>query len=274
MKKIIFITFILGSFFSCSRLDIAFDFAPRLIANNLDDSFGLSSERYKKIKEIIKQDLNKNKKELITDIINKIDEVITLSENKEMSLADIKKTTDSIRALQKKFIYAFQASFSEVLLSTSQKEYEHLKEFSEEKFKKADERLLDKEKYFEHANESFEKTMDILFDSTNKEQTALYKQFVEDNYDYFKYQIEVRKNFLNKYASLIDKKEELLTYTMKYYSGDDSVKSAEYIKKQEIFFANMAQLELDVWNKSTDKQKLQFRKNLTEIKEELRTIIK
>jgi hypothetical protein len=257
---------------SCSRLDLAFDYAPRYMANTLDDTFDFSSERYQKVKEGIKKDLDKNKVELLQEVIIKIDDVLLLVDKKDLALGDIRKLNDDVKLLQKKGIYAFKASFAELILPLSKKELEHLKEYTADKFKKADERLASKEDYAEFAQTSFKKTMKTFFDSVTKEQESLYEKFVEDNYDFFKYQVVWRKNFLSHFEDLFNKSEDksaLLDYVMKYYAGDDSVKTPEYNQKQQKFYENAIKLESDLWKTTSEKQKSEFKKTLTSIKEEL-----
>jgi gas vesicle protein len=221
------------------------------------------------IKKTIESDIKKNKKEATLELVKGIDELLILSQKPSPNKADFENIFNQLRLLQKKAVLYFQPSFSEVLNSLSKKEFEHMKKLAEERFKKGDERLLDTEKFKSHALEKFENNMNILFDDINDQQKKIYLNFIDANYDYYKLQIGVRKDFMKKFELLLDNKPELLDFTLKYYAGDASTKSQDFIKKQNQFFDNAYQLQLEIWNASSEKQKNEFRKTLNEIKREL-----
>ncbi|MEQ1723380.1 MAG: hypothetical protein ABL930_09410, partial [Pseudobdellovibrio sp.] len=203
-----------------------------------------------------------------------IDQLLVLSEKPSPTKADFENIFNNLRALQKKAVAFFKPSISVVVNSLSKKEFEHMKELTEERFKKGDERLLDTEKFKAHAFENFEKNMGILFDDTSDQQKKIYLSFIDANYDFYKLQIDARKDFMKKFELLLDNKPELLDFTLKYYAGEDSTKTPDYIKKQNQFFDNAYQLQLDIWNANNEKQKNEFRKTLNEIKQELLSIAK
>lgn len=259
---------------ACSKLELAVDFAPRFIANNLDDTFDFSAERYSAIKKSIEKDIQKNKKQAVEEIAKGIDQLLVLSEKNKVSKADFENNINDLKVLQKKAIGFFTPSITEVVNSLSKKEFDHMKEVTEEKFAKADERLLDQKKFKKHALESFEKNMELFFDDVTDEQVKIYETFIENNYEYYKLQIDFRKDFLKNFEEKLDNKLELLSYTIKYYSGDDSVKPTDFVKKQKQFFDNANQLQADIWNATSDDQRKEFRNTLNELKDELLSLIK
>lgn len=259
---------------ACSRLELALDFAPRVIANNLDDTFDFSSERYSTIKKSIENDIRQNKKEAVAEIVKGLDQLLILSEKNKVSKADFESNINDLKVLQRKAIGFFTPSITEIISSLSKKEFDHMKEVTEQKFAKTDERLLDPNKFKKHALESFKKNMDLFFDDITDEQLKIYETFIENNYEYYKLQIDFRKDFLKKFEERLDNKPELLSYTLKYYSGDDSVKPADFVKKQKQFFSNANQLQTDIWNSTTDNQKIEFKKTMNELKQELLNLVK
>lgn len=259
---------------SCSKLELALDFAPRLIANNLDDTFDFTSERYNSIKSSIAKDISQNKKVAVEEIIKSLDQLLLVAEKNKVTKADFENNMDDLKVLQKKAVVLFQPSISEVVNSLSKKEFDHMKEVSAERFEKSDERLLDPKKFKKHAIVNFEKNMELFFDDVTDEQIKMYEVFIDNNYEFYKMQIDFRKESIEKFESLLDSKVELLDYALKYYSGDDSVKPENYVKKQKQFFNNANQLQVDIWNSTTDDQKKEFIKTLVELKQEIQSLVK
>lgn len=259
---------------ACSRLDVAVSFMPRYMANQVDEALDLSSDRYRKLKEQIESDLNTNKKIFISTLITRIDELLILTNKKEITEADAQILFKEIKKLQKKAIYIFKPSFSEVILRLSAKEVMHLNKYAMEKFKKTDERLADKSKYYKHYNKLYEHYMSLLFDATNDKQDRSFEFFLDANHEYFKLKNFVRKNFLRQFEVLFEKKNELLDFALKYYASDEEIKSGDLAKKEKIFNDSLMMLGLDIWKSSSDKQKISFRKNLLTFKEDFRNLIK
>lgn len=259
---------------ACSRLDLAVSYAPRYIANEVDDALDFNSERYNKIKRTIASDIEKNKKDLIYEVIIKIEYLQMITEKKDLSIDELRYVLEEFKNLQKKAIYLFKPSFSEVIMSISRSEVEHLDRYAREKFRKSDERLAERQKYYRHYFKNYEHYMDIFFNSNNKEQDELFKDFLDANYDYYIYQNEMRKMFLKQFEIIFDKKSELLNFAMQYYAGEKDIRSGVHIKKQEAFNANMLALGKDLWKLATVKQKLYFKQKLAGINEELRNLVK
>lgn len=270
MKNLI-ILFFGGLLFTmgCSRMDMAYSFAPRLAANQLEDAFDLSSARYHKIKDSIAKDLKENKGQIKTDLEALIDSLSLVADKKSLDSTQISEFFDTGKKLQFSFIMLLKPSFDEVLGSMSRPELEHLKDFSEEKFKKSEEKLADVEKFKKASLESFEKQMDTFFDSVADEQRKLYVGFLTENFEYYKFQTSVRKSFVSKLDSLFETKPEMVSYVIKYYAGDDSVKSDEYKKRQKAYFQNMKIAAGGIWQSLTDKQRSEFKKTLANMRADL-----
>ena len=134
--------------------------------------------------------------------------------------------------------------------------------------------MSEKESYLEKQISSFEKVMDFLFDSANKDQLTIYDQFINEHYSFFKEQLDYRKAFIQKFESLTDSKPELLTYVMNYYAGDSSVHTNEQQKKLDDFSRDLYKMMLKVWNTSTVKQKDKLKENMLDLQSELTDMTK
>jgi hypothetical protein len=270
MKKFILVIIAFCVIFTgCSRMDMAYSFAPRLTANQLEDAFDLSSSRYHKIKDRIENDLKSNKGEIKSGLISLIDSVSTVSDKKKLSTEELKGFFATGKDLQVRLITLLRPSFEEVLGAMSRDELEHLKSYSEEKFKKSGEKLESAEKFRKAGLKNFEKHMETFFNSVTDEQLLLYGNFLNENFEYFKYQLTVRQSFVNRLDSLFETKPEMVNYVVKYYSGDSSVKSEEFRKKQEVYLQSAFAVAESIWASLTDKQRAEFKDTLAGMRADL-----
>lgn len=259
---------------SCARLDLVLGLAPRYITNKLDDAFDLSSKRGAKLRETISQDISQYKVFLLNELKNFLDKVLILSAKKELNQNDIFILFYEFKEIQKKTIEAFRPSFSEMILFLSRSELAAFNIYSSMKFKETNDMLINKNLYYKLYFKIYNRYVDILIDSSTDEQDQIFKTFLDFNKGYFEYQIEARKAFFKQFENLFDKKKELLELTLKYYSGEDQNRTKDNIRIQSEFYQNVVLLVLNIWKTSTDKQKLNFRKNITSFRNELMDLTK
>ncbi|MBC7465251.1 MAG: hypothetical protein H7256_04610 [Bdellovibrio sp.] len=262
---------LLSSFFifGCNKIEFGYkQVAPRVVINRLDDSFDFKSDRFNQIRLQVDSDFKKNQKDVAKAVHKNLDELLVLSESKNLAATDFNKNFESLHATQKYLIDLFKPSFEEVLNSLSKEEFDHLNNFSKEKFTEAEKLISNKEDYFEKQISSFENVMDFLFDSSTDEQVRLYKKFLEDNYSFSVYQVDVRRRFMQNFEAKLPTKDQLIDYTLKYYSGDPSIRLPEHEKKQQAFLNFFFELEYQIWKSTNDKQKIFFKKKIDSLIEE------
>lgn len=253
----------------CSKVKLGYQMAPRVLINRIDDAFDFNSDRFNKIRLQLENDFKANRKDAVATLTKNIDDVLALSAQKTVTKADIKNLFDSFQKTQRSLVTYLTPTIEQTLKDLSTEEFQHLKKHSYEKFDEADKKILKKEDFLEKQTSSFEDTLEFFFDSATKEQLGIYRKFAEANYDYFVYQIEVRRNFMKTFEARLSDKKDLLDYTLKYYSGDPSIRSPEYQSKYLAFMDNVISLQFEIWQTTTEKQRNYFQETLRAIKKDL-----
>ncbi len=261
----LFLTFL----FSCSKFEVGYQLAPRLISNSLDDAFDFKSQRLKEIKAQIAGDFKKNQHAVAGFLVKTSDALIALSEKKETTKDEFLAVLEKVKSEAEPVMGLFKGSFEIVTKNLSSDEAEYFNTYSVKKFKETDEKIADKEKYLKHQLKTFEKTMDFFFGSATSEQNDIYKNFFTENYDYFLAQHNSQKEFSKRFLVLQSKKDELLDYVLKYYRNDLSVRPEDYQKKYKVFEKSFGELEYNIWKSRTEKQQKYFKKTMTSLKDEL-----
>lgn len=254
-------------------MDVAVSLAPRFIANEIDEALDLDSDRYKKIKTTIATDIDRNKNPLFTEIISLIDQTLILTEKKELTVDDLRFLFHEFKELQKRTVYAFKPSFSEVLLPITRIEISALNSYLKEKNEKHNETLSDRNKYFRHYFKNYDRYVEMLFDSGSREQEGFFRELLEANLDYFKMRNQSRFAGNKQFENLFEKKADLLDYILRFYAGEAATKSAEFVKRQDIYNDSMLVFASRFWGVSSLAQKNHFRKYLTNLKDELKKLI-
>lgn len=258
------------TFLSCSRLDIALNYAPRYMANQLDENFDLSSERYEKLKSRMEADIRQNKKQIVKAVVQTLDEVKALAEKKSaVSSDEIRSLNLKVRDLQRQGVYLFKPSFAELILPLKPPEIKSLTENSQARFEKSQKRLQNPDEYIERSMKGFNRAMGFMFDSASAEQKKVYRNFVTNNIDYFRLHLEHRKAHINQFNSLQSEKENLLQYSLAFYAGEESAKSEAFRVRQQKYFADLIDLQIEIWKLCSSEQIAEFIKNIDNLKTDL-----
>lgn len=268
MMKWIFLITILF-LFSCSRVDVAYDWAPRLTANFLDDQFDFSSERFNEVKKSLTNDFKNNKPMVKKTIGQHIDTILLSIEKKELTESELREFIKQLRASQKELVYSFTPTFKEVLSKITKTEMANFKESFDERWKKQKDRLDKFDQFKKRSAERFEDNMETYFDVVTDEQKKIYTEFIEQNYEFQKFQLAQRRTALSRFEEKFEQKEDLLDLTLKIYSNDDSIKSTEQKTREEEAINNTVLLIQKIWVSLTAEQKVYFKKTLNELKADI-----
>ena len=255
--------------FSCSRVELIYKFAPKVIADKADDAFDFTSERYDKVRHQIESDLKKNKKVIVQNINELLDVLNSLSKKETLTSKDFQDLFLIIREKQKTLIYLFKPSFEEVILNTSQAEIKNINLFSEKKFEENDQFLNEKKPFVKKRVESFVKLMDYFFDAATPEQKKIYGTFIEKNWSYFQSQSTARKEFMTRLSWPILNREDLKDYVLKYYSSDPSTRSPKHADELLVFEKNLIEFQSALWLTISREQKNYFQAKLKTLKIDL-----
>ena len=259
-------------FSSCSKLDLAYDFAPKFVTDSLEENFNFSSERYNQVKDVLAVDFKINKQIIKTEVLLQIEKLLVLAEAPELSEKQLKDFIIEAKTAQKKLAELFRPTFEVVINDLNVKEFSNMKEKSNERFIKIEERLADQKKYKEKALESFEDNMENFFDSVSDEQKKIYEDFIDVNFDYYRDQLEFRKSTLLKFESLLEKKTDFLNYAYKFYTADDSIKTPQFLKKQEAYLNNTYVVVGKLWKSLSAEQRKEFKTMLSDLKNDISSL--
>lgn len=272
MKKIkqkfalilIFITVsIIGA---CTRLQIAYNFAPRLIANSLDDNFDFSSRRYSEVKQAISNDFKNNEQTLKNGLLEHIEYLLKVSENNQITKDQVQYFYSKTRMSQLRLVEIFNPTLLEVIDKMSEEELKSYLYEVQKKLNKFEDRLSSLENFKKKSVDNFEDTMDMIFNDVTDAQVELYKNFISNHFDYFRLQLEFRKSFLKKFEETSHNKTELKRLIIRYFSGDESLKIPQHAKAHQKFLDDMFTETVNLWKTLSPKQLNHAREFLNNLK--------
>ena len=242
--------------------------------SRLDDSFDFKSDRYKQVRQQVEKDFENNRSHLAHLAATHVDEITSLSHKKETTAQDFEKLYTSLQKSRVQLIRLFLGSFRSVIHELTPEESENLKIFFAKKSMESEKKISRKSTFIEKQMGTFEKFMDFFFDGTNDNQRIIYRQFLNENYDFFIAQIAAKKSFAKRFADLFQEKENLLAFVVQYYSGTPSAKDPAIQAEYQQFIENLFVVQNKIWLASDQKQKDDLAENLLNLKKQLQLLAK
>ena len=257
---------------ACSKINVAYDWAPRFAANYLDENLDFTAERFDQVKSVITSDLKTNKAFIKTELLQQLDTVLAAADQKELSTEQLEKFAEQLKKTQLKAIEAIKPTISEVVMNMSREELVYLKKKTIKRWTLFEENLADSDKYKKKSLEKFEENMKTLFDEVTDEQKKIYSEFVDQNRAFVKFQLTQRQNFFHRFEASFDKKPELLELTLKTYANDDSIKSAEQKTAEKAALKRLFEVTQKVWASLSLEQRQYFKKTVQEYRNEIQKL--
>lgn len=254
---------------SCSKINVAYDWAPRFAANYLDDNLDFSSERYAQVKAVIEKDLKTNKALIKTELLQHLDTVLAAADKKELTAEELQIFVEQLKKTQSKAIEAIKPTVSEVVLNMKPEELEYLKKKTMKRWTMMEESLNDSDKYKKKNLDKFTENMKMLFDDVTTEQKKIYAEYIDENTAFVKFQLKQRQNFFQKFESKFSQKSEALDLTLKMYANDDSIKSDEQKESEKAAIKRAIEVTRKIWSSLSLEQRQYFKKTVQEYRAEI-----
>lgn len=254
---------------SCSKINTAYDWAPRLAANYLDDNFDFSSERYDQVKSVITSDLKTNKAFIKTEVLQHIDTALAVADKKELTNEELQKFIEQLKKTQAKAVEAIKPTISEVVLNMKPDELAYLKKKTLKRWALFEENLAEGDKYKKKSLDKFEENMKMLFDDVTAEQKKIYAEFIDQNMAFVKFQLVQRQVFFQKFEAKFGQKTEALDLALKTYANDDSIKTVEQKDAEKAALNRAIEVTRKIWSSLSLEQRQYFKRTLQEYRSEI-----
>lgn len=257
-------------FFSCSKIETGLNFAPRIATSKIDDAFDFNSGKLSKIRKQIDSDLQKSNKNLALKIVSHLEFLQKEAEAKDLKLEKFLYFFDEFADTQTAFINSFKSSAEVVFKDLSEDEINYFKKYSDKKFFEEIEKSKNTKDFLKKKLQNFFKNYELFLDDLTSEQKKIITDFAEKNIDYFIYRIKNRQKFSEEFYLKIKSEEPVLDFFLTHYEGKKFSDIKDPVLKD--YLNQFFQLQIDVWQKTTEKQRSYFKKTLHSYKEQFQKI--
>lgn len=260
---------------SCTKVGLGYHLGTGEIRSRIAESFDFQpSNKSRKVDFALKEQFENNKKPVFAKIQNVLKSIITATEKKQTELTDVNALFTQAKRIQIDIIDLFKPSFELVLTEIEDPEVKSFSKYYIKNYNEKKEELASVDSYKSKRIKSFKRIIGFIFDEINPQQEVLINEFVTNNIEYYRTQIEIRKKFNDDLIKLYPDKKKMIDLSLKYYKSDEDIRTADYKKIRAQFEDNLKKFVLLLWLQTTPKQKLHFLSILKDIESEIESIIK
>lgn len=260
---------------SCTKVSLGYRLGSGEVRSRLAESFDFQpSNKSRKVDFALKEHFENNKKPVFVKIQIFLKSIITATEKKQPELTDVNTLFSQAKQLQIDIVDLFKPSFELVLTEIEDPEVKSFSKYYLKKYNEKKEELASVDSYKSKRIKSFKRIIGFIFDEINPQQEVLINEFVTDNIEYYRTQIEIRKKFNDDLIKLYPDKKQMIDLSLKYYKSVEDIRTADYKKIRAQFEDNLKKFVLSMWLQTTPKQKTYFASILKNIESEIESIIK
>ncbi len=257
---------------SCTRLDIAINWADTYIASQVDDYFDLDYRQNKNLKESLKKDIGKIRKEQFTQWAAEL----RLFENdlRENTLNQKnfhKYFAETLRAAQKLQAYFINTAMG-FISTTTPVQLDHFELTIRKKSIKDEKQIQNSQKTSNESRKKYLTWTSLWIDSLSKDQEQLLNQHLSEYPFPTQLQINNKKHILEKFHEARTTLDRLQNFVRSYYNDKYQFADPEYRQALDTYQAGLEKFLFQLVNSLSEKQKIFLSENLLEKASSLETL--
>lgn len=257
MKRILLSSFVYLSLLvtGCSKLEIAYDFAPGIIAGRMDDYFDLDSKQKAKLKSVIKSELERIVIDHVPRYLELEKEWIVLLQKSDLKKPELRAHNETTR----KWLFSVFASMEPALLplalelSPTQVEYFHKKVLKE--LEEHDEKIATPKGQKKELKRRFEFGLSWNFGDLNSQEEHEFDEWLSSAQYPFKEESLSRKNSAYLFHEASKSPVAFKKHLEQIFRAPLSFRRQEYADQLEKVLASYQELQWKLLVQSDEKSR-------------------
>lgn len=264
MNKFLLSLFCFIGIISCTRLDIAVNWADTYIASQVDDYFDLSSQQNKDLKNNLKRDLRKIRSEQFpvwAKTLRQLEKEIRSGTLTEAGFATYYR--DAIAASQT-LLPEFKETALKFISTASSEQLEHFERTIRKKNVENEQKIQNSEQARNDSRKKYLRWIEMWVESLTKDQNQLLNQHLSNDPFPAIAQIKNRNYVLEKFTEARKSPESLQNFVRNYYTDKNQYADPNYTQALANYQSNLEKFGYQLLKSLNEKQKSLLCENLTE----------
>lgn len=222
--KTVFLILISCFSISCSRLEVAYNFADNYMTSKADDYLDLSSKQKKELKARLQKDLDRTRTEIFPEVAKQL-QVLQSQIDQPWTAEVVAEDVQIIKDLFLKFLGYFKVTTLETLLAASPEQFATFDQEASE----ALEDSRDVEEFKEKIAKRYRRNVEMWIGGISKDQRGLLDKLLMDHPYPIQLQVQNKEHLLSQFQKARKNPQELELFIDQYFKNQDSLKLPAYV---------------------------------------------
>jgi len=240
---------------SCSRLDMAVNWADTYIASQVDDYFDISFEQNKELKESLKKDIQKIRTNEFPQWAKTFRELAGEIRGNTLSEEDFNKYFETTLQASRTIQPVFSETAVKFIASASPEQLTHFERTFSKKNVEYKEKIQNSEKTRNESRKKYIRGIEMGIDSLSKDQDQLLNRHLSENPFPAQALIKNRNHILEKFIEAKKSPESLKTFVRAYYQDKYQFADPEYQQALKKYQTELSKFVFQLFKSLDEKQK-------------------
>lgn len=256
---------------SCSRIELAANWADTYIVNHIDKYFEVSSMQSQFIKKAVKDDVDAIRKKIFPNVADELERFQKkIESNTPIAYQDIDQSQLELKKIFYDTVAIFEPNAQVFVKKLTSQQLDIFKSAFDKKTKEMESDLENpaeaKKKRFNRIKDQFQSWVGTL----NNEQLFIIQQFTADNLPPLKEQLKNRDRLSKEFLDSFKNDESRNKFVTQLFTNYESMRDPEYAKASNVYQKKVFELIVVMLNQLTPEQKKHLIDTLKDRAEQVR----
>lgn len=241
---------------SCSRIELAANWADTYIVNHIDKYFEVNSMQSQFIKKAVKDDVDEIRKKVFPSVADELESFQKkIESNTVFTFQDIDHSQLELKKIFYDTVAIFEPNAQVFLKKLTTQQLEIFKSTFDKKTKELESDLENpadaKKKRFHKIKDQFQSWVGTL----NNDQLFIIQQFTADNLPPLKEQLRNREKLSKEFLDSFKNAQSQSKFVSQLFTNYESMRDPDYAKASSIYQKKLLELVVVILNQLTPEQK-------------------
>lgn len=264
MKKFLILFFCVFGISACSRLDIAVNWADTYISAKVDDYFDITSEQKRALKESLKNDIRRLRKEQFRLWALELQKLQNDLKTNNLDEARFQDHYQRMLANSQKLQPYFTNTASDFIATTTSEQLNHFEKFFRQKNHEEEKKFKTAPQVLRETKKKYLRWTDMFLGPLSKDQERILSEHLEMHPFPARLQIKNKALLLQKIQESRHSPETLKNFVRDYYNDRTQFAATEYQQALKEYQNGLGKFLHQLLTSLSEKQKRTFSENLGE----------
>ena len=273
-KKILFVSLVILFSVSCTKLEMALNWADTFALNQIEDYFDLDRAQEKQIKQDFRAALHQVQEKDFPQLADALSRMADSVEKNELTIEKSHQYYNEVEALIKGSVAKFEPMGQKLVSDQARSNFDSFDQEFSKKLGKDQKKFQSLEAAQKDFKKRFDKWVDETVENLTPEQEKSFSQWQQKNQNPVLLRLESRKAVHEKFKSVRQDEKQRTEMVKTFFFNWDSLQTVDYLKARKAYQDSLKNWAFTQLTQLNEKQRKNLVENLRKRSGEFATLAK